>query len=51
MINGFERQNEEETLEDFGFPPSTMWIKKIDKLKHEERLNVDALVAEYKQST
>jgi hypothetical protein len=47
FADGFERLNDTETLEDFGFPPSTIWVRKIDKLQHEERLNVDALVTEY----
>jgi hypothetical protein len=47
FADGFERLNEEESLEDYGFPPSTVWVRKIDKLKHEERLNVDALATEF----
>ncbi len=49
MLSGFEKLSEDETLEDYGFPPSVMWIKKVDKLQPEESLNTDSLVAEFKQ--
>lgn len=50
FVDGYEKLLEdEEKLEDFGFPPSTFWVKKVDKLQSVVRVNTSSLVAEFEQ--